>query len=88
MSTPQPSTTPLSDEALEQDWQRFQDHVRARVEQGKCDYGDSSFERPITDILKELQQEIADINGWGFIAYSRIERYLRHLDAAVNHEHP
>jgi hypothetical protein len=78
------SSTPRSDEALERDWPRFQERVRARVEQGKRDYGDSSFLRSTPEVLDELQQEIEDINGWAFLIWSRIETFRLHLAAKEN----
>ena len=65
--------TPLSDEAIS----FFPDFVRAvhnRLDRGRQDYGDSSFTRPLPEVLDELAQEALDIAGWGFVAWTRIRK--------------
>lgn len=65
--------TPLSDEALTL-FPEYMAEVRARMETGKQTYGDSSFERPLVTVARELQQEALDFAGWGFIMFARAKR--------------
>lgn len=76
------SATPESDRIISEHWSAYEDRVRARVEQGKRDYGDSSLNRPVSECLDELQQEIEDLNGWGFIIWARLEDIKRRLAAS------
>ena len=66
--------------SLDAHLERFTERLRARLVAGAAKYGDTSFRRPITEILDELQQELEDIAGWGLIAWVRIERLRRQLD--------
>lgn len=65
--------TPLSDEAIRQ-YPVFTEGVHARLIAGRETYGDSSFERPVAELLDELQQECMDLSGWGFILWGKIEK--------------
>ena len=78
------STTPLSDAAL-LSFPDFMEAVRARLENGKREYGDASFKRPTEDILGELAQELLDQAGWAFIGYCRIMDALRALRSVESH---
>lgn len=71
--------TPISDEAIST-FDAFTAQVRSRLDRGRQDYGDSSFDRPLGDVLRELSEEALDIAGWGFIVWARIERLKRTLD--------
>jgi hypothetical protein len=50
--------------------------VRARLEAGRATYGDRSFERSPSELLRELEQEALDLAGWGFVLWHRV-RALR-----------
>lgn len=59
--------------------------VRARLEAGRAQYGDRSFERPPAELLGEIGQEALDLAGWGFVLFER----LRRLEAReANRPHP
>lgn len=45
----------------------------ARLEQGYKEYGDASFDRPPDELLNELEEEIYDIFGWGFIMLIKLQ---------------
>lgn len=64
-------TTPVSDDAIAVDFPAYVDAVRKRLEAGKRTYGDSSFERPLSEIARELQAEALDFAGWGFVMWQR-----------------
>lgn len=65
--------TPLSDAALE-DFPEFVSCVRSRLERGKKDYGDVSFERPLQEVVDEIRQEALDLCGWSFILWARLNK--------------
>lgn len=67
------SNTPLSDKAIAQYLPYFQVKSRARLEVGAKEYGDISFERPIYELLEEIEQELLDQSNWAFIAFVRIQ---------------
>lgn len=62
----------LSDKAISEEWPGFIHNVKARLVFGKTNYGDSSFERPMLQLIDELQQEAEDLAGWGFIVWARL----------------
>ena len=68
--------TPLSDAAIEK-FPQFAAAVRARLEAGRLAYKDSSFERPLVQLIEELRQEALDLCGWSFIVWARMERLER-----------
>ena len=47
--------------------------VEKRLEKGAREYGDSSMERDTDDLLVEIQEELADVTGWSFILWRKIE---------------
>ena len=66
---------------------RFESMVRRRLRRGARDYGDASFARPVTDLLDEIEQELADVAGWAAVAFEKLAR-LRGLAAAVDSGRP
>ena len=63
--------TPLSDKAIAQ-FDAYMAAVRARLNEGRRSYGDSSFEIPLPQLVQEIQQELLDVTGWAFVLYSRV----------------
>lgn len=70
--------SPKSDLAIDQ-WVKFTDCVRIRIENGKKVYGDSSFDRPLESLVEEIRQEIEDVCGWAFIMWSRLNELERSM---------
>lgn len=58
----------------------FVERVQARLEQGRAQYGDRSFDAEPAVLLAELQAEALDLAGWGFVLWHRLERMRRALD--------
>ena len=58
--------------AIDKDWHVFADAVRARLEVGAREYGDASLKRAPQDLLEEIQQELIDVVGWGFLLWLRL----------------
>ena len=54
-------------------WPAFAEAVRARLEAGRAAYGDRSFSRGPGELLGELEQEVLDLAGWGFVLFRRLE---------------
>ena len=53
---------------------RFETMVRRRLRRGARDYGDASFARPFTDLLDEIEQELADVAKWTGGAFEKLAR--------------
>lgn len=54
-------------------WDQYVELVRKRMEQGEQDYQGRSFELPASATIDEIEQELLDVFGWGFIAWRRIQ---------------
>lgn len=50
--------------------------VSERLEKGAIAYGNKSFSREPTELLREIDEEIADICGWSFILHVRVRRLI------------
>lgn len=72
------TNTPKSDAAMKQ-WPVFTEAVYSRLDNGCREYGDSSFERPVADLITEVQQELEDVCGWSFIWWARFEEVRRKM---------
>jgi hypothetical protein len=75
--------TPESDAAIRA-YPEFVAAVRKRLDQGRRQYGDESFTRPIPEILEELSQELLDQAGWAFIGWTRIQRLISLIELSVS----
>lgn len=42
----------------------LEEMVEARLEAGRREYGDKSYDRPPEELLQEIREEIADMVGW------------------------
>ena len=69
------------EEAVEKDpplwlehWPRFEKVLTRRLEAGAREYGDTTFTRPLGEIVGELEEELLDVVGWAFMAWIRMER--------------
>jgi hypothetical protein len=58
----------------EKDIATFVTQLRERLRVGATQYGDSSFRRPLEDVIGEVEQELLDTAGWGLIAWTRLQR--------------
>jgi hypothetical protein len=66
------SKTPLSD-AAEPRCDEFHAKVKARFNVGRRAYGDSSFAKPIDQLVTEIQEELEDVAGWSAILWARLD---------------
>ena len=58
----------------EESFDAFVAQVRSKCERGAQEYGDKSFDKEPHALVSELQQELLDICGWGWILWRRLER--------------
>jgi hypothetical protein len=56
---------------------QFIEAVRSRLADGQRTYGDKSFERPINELIGEIEQECLDLAGWGFVLWTRLQNIKR-----------
>ena len=77
-----PTRLPSSagDHALGQ-FPTFVSRALSRLSQGQATYGDASFDRHPLHLVAEIEQELLDIVGWGYILWTRLQR-LEQLIAA------
>ena len=60
-------------EQFEQYFKPFMDKVHVRMEAGAKSYGDVSFQKSVTDLLTDIQQELEDVCGWSGVLWGKIE---------------
>jgi hypothetical protein len=53
-------------------WRAFIEAVEARLAAGARAYGDASLRRLPVDLAAEVEQELLDVAGWGFLLWVRI----------------
>lgn len=63
-------------------WPEFVSVVRSRLELGREAYGDRSFGAEPAQLVAEVQAELADVCGWAFILWSRLEAMRAALSGA------
>jgi len=56
---------------------RFLSMVRARLEQGRREYGDRSFSRAPTELIGEIEEELLDVVGWSAVLFAKVQRLRR-----------
>lgn len=60
-------------EGMEAQWREFVGRVEKRLEQGAKEYGDASLKAPPKALAGEIEEEILDIVGWGFLLWLRMK---------------
>jgi hypothetical protein len=55
--------------------------VSERLERGEFAYGDKSFSREPAELLREIDEEIADVCGWSFILHVRVRRLIESIES-------
>lgn len=74
-------------QAIAEQWPEFAGVVRRRLDKGAITYGDASFELPAGKLALEVEQEMLDIVGWGFILWCRLQELkpkLNRLEAVAS----
>lgn len=72
------SATPKSDDALRR-FDIFTAQVRRRLEAGRSAYGDASFEMNPPRLSGEIEEELLDVMGWGFVLWCRMREIAGRL---------
>ncbi|MEM9067138.1 MAG: hypothetical protein AAGE52_01490 [Myxococcota bacterium] len=69
------------------DWRpgfdRFAARVRARLEAGEREYGNSALTKPDGVLLGEIQEELEDVMGWTSWLWMRMEQMRALLNGKV-----
>lgn len=55
-------------------WPELMELVRVRMEHGTRTYGAQSFRRHPVELVGEIEEELADVCGWGFILWARLQQ--------------
>jgi hypothetical protein len=63
-----------SETVIKQDLDRFVGKITERLKAGATEYGDRSFLTTTPSTVDEIQEELADVCGWSFIAWCKLER--------------
>lgn len=62
-------------------WDAFAQALTAKLDRGYQEYGDGSFDLPLSRLLDELQEECLDISGWGLLLWVRLNRIKETIGA-------
>ena len=57
----------------------FLGEVVSRMKVGSEEYGEGSYERPLGELLSEIQEELVDVAGWSSIMWARCEKIREQL---------
>ncbi len=75
------SKAPVSVHAMAEYWPAFMRECEARLTVGAKEYGDGSHRAPVKKLIAEVQEELRDVSGWGFIAHTKLEKLLETIEA-------
>lgn len=60
-------------EGMETQWREFLGCVEKRLEAGAREYGDASLRAPLKALASEVEEELLDVMGWGFLLWVRMQ---------------
>ena len=60
--------------AIRELWPEYTAEIFNRLCVGAREYGDASFHKPIDVLAVEIEQEMYDVMGWGFILWCRLRK--------------
>lgn len=52
---------------------KFLERLTARLAKGEQEYGQASFARTVPELCDEIQQELEDVAGWGYVLWTKIQ---------------
>jgi len=64
-------------------WPQFVATTEARMRVGRQEYGDVSFSRNPEALITEIEEELADVCGWSFVLFARLQRLREALRASA-----
>lgn len=70
--------------AWRHEFSTFLSKLELKVERGALDYGDRSFELPPDRLFEELEAELLDICGWGFVLWVRLQKMREAMARDLN----
>jgi hypothetical protein len=56
--------------------------VNKRLANGERVYGDASFDRPMAELVGEIEEELLDIAGWSYVAWCRLVALKKRVESA------
>jgi hypothetical protein len=56
------------------DFPEYASRVLLRLEEGARTYGDKSFEHSSSRLVNEIEQELLDVLGWGYVLWTRMRK--------------
>lgn len=65
---------------------QFADQVQRRLDRGRQRFRNRNFGRKPQRLLSEVEEELLDVMGWGFLAWSRLQAVRDRLAAFDEHE--
>jgi len=68
------SECPPGDPKWQTMWNILEPKLRERMIHGNKEYGDVTFDRPLSELLIEIEEEILDQIVWSAIAWARLRR--------------
>ena len=71
-------------EYIEKEFPRDMEVIRQRLINGARDYGDTSFDRPVLELIDEVAQEIDDQIGWSLLAKQNLKALRRRVEMIMS----
>lgn len=59
-------------DSIRESWAEFVARVEKRLEAGAKEYGDASLRAPPAKLAGEVEEELLDVMGWGFLLWRRM----------------
>lgn len=56
------------------DWVEFMNQIHVRLNKGEQLYGEKMFCMPVSELRREIEEEVLDICAWSFGLWMRIKR--------------
>lgn len=60
-------------------WEQYVELVRCRMLAAEADYQGRGFDLPSEATIEEIEQELLDVFGWGFLLWRRMQAAKRAL---------
>ncbi len=67
------------DPRYKKEWPRISVDLEKRLKEGHREYGDGSFNRPLSSLLGETREELLDTMLWAFIGIVRLDEMIERV---------